>query len=518
MAAEIAGLAVGGVALALAFKGAVDSYLLFDSFFDSDDDSGLRDLALFYHIECQIFEHWGDRYNVLAPNPEESPLFHQSDRIKTLVLDVVQRVEQLHEKAKKYLEIHNAAPVSVSHKKHKSRVRWAIKNKTKFTDVVTKLQEYNTKLDELLDSQTKLSFKITLPGYILAPIDKAEDLKSLQTLAGPTNALVAHAASLKSLELAAGTGPSVSVDILSASDFTFKAPPPSQQPSSRAIGIYNKVQRVWVEWRVIEESLSETQTLSLVDRVQTLSAMLSVDSTANMRTAQCIGVLEDPKNSLRLGLVFQPPAKYGMAQPITLLQMIEGTTQKSSDYMREPPLGHKFALARALASSLALLHAAKWLHKAFRSDNILFFGNRGDADTLLDSYISGFENSREVAGESLGHRPTGFGPIDYFYHPNTAQGFSKTMDLYSFGVVLLEIAYWRPLRTKIEKAKALGSLEATRKLLVASARDLLPAMVGSIYAEVVTKCLECALSDESDDELACAVSVEVISKLEQCRA
>ncbi|KAK3358516.1 hypothetical protein B0T24DRAFT_692958 [Lasiosphaeria ovina] len=360
---------------------------------------------------------------------------------------------ELLKEAEKYLDIHNTAPVLANQKKHKRRVKWAIKNKTKFTEVVTKLQEYNTKLLELLDSETEPSFKTTLPGYILALIDKAEDLNTIQALADPANVLVAHAARLKFLEPAAGTGPSVSVDMLSISDFTFKDPQPSQQPSSRAIGIYNKVQR-------------------------TLRAMLSVNSTANMRTAQCIGVLEDPINSLRLGLVFQPPAKYGIIQPTTLLQMIEGSTQES------PP--------KSLLSAISLL--LPWLHKAFRSDNILFFGRPGDPNTLMDSYISGFENSREVTGESLG------------------QGFSKTMDLYSFGVVFLEIAYWRPLRTKIAKAKALGSLEATRKVTVASARDNLPAMVGSIYAEVVMKCLECAFPNESDDELACAVGSGLIAE------
>ncbi|KAK0745516.1 hypothetical protein B0T18DRAFT_428660 [Schizothecium vesticola] len=205
--------------------------------------------------------------------------------------------------AREYLEIHDPAPgpvpASQQNHKHKHRVKWAIKNKIKFTEVVTKLQEYNTKLDELLGSQEWSSFKSTLPGYILALINKAEDLKSIQVLAGPTDVLVAHAAKLKLLELTTWIGPSVN----------------------------------------------------------------------------------DPTNSLRLGLVLQPPAKYGMAQPTTLLQMIEGTTRNPSA-SREPPLGHKFAHARALASSPALLHAAKWQHKAFRSDTILFFGNPSNPDSL----------------------------------------------------------------------------------------------------------------------------------------
>ncbi|KAK1828078.1 hypothetical protein QBC39DRAFT_265862 [Podospora conica] len=466
------GLAFSGVAFALAFKGAVDSFLLFDSFFDNYADSGLKDLAIFYHIECRKFKHWGDK--ALAKDLDKSPLFNQPESVASVVLRIVQRIEELHKDGRKYLDIHDDAPgpVPASQQKYKlkHKVKWAIKNKTKFADVVTRLQGYNIKLDELLSSQERSSFKSTLPGYILALIDRPEDLEAIPALTGPTNVLVAHAARLKQLELNGGIGQStINVDILSASDFTFKDPGPPQQPSSRNIGIYNKVQRVWIEWRVIEEGLSETQTSNL---------------------------------SLRLGLVLRPPAQYGIAQPTTLLQMIEGTAGNSPT-SKEPPLGHKFALARTLASSLALLHAAKWLHKAFRSDNILFFGNPSDPESLRDIYISGFENSREATGDTT--------------IANKAI-FSSYRNIYSFGVVLVEIAYWRPLHTKIAKGKALGSLEATRKLLITSARDHLPAMVGAIYAEVVTKCLECTLPDESDDELACVVSVKVIAKLEQCYA
>ncbi|KAH8886151.1 hypothetical protein GQ53DRAFT_750750 [Thozetella sp. PMI_491] len=207
-----------------------------------------------------------------------------------------------------------------------------------------------------------------------------------------------------------------------------------------------------------------------------------------------------------------------MASPTTLLEIIEGSAANAPNFMAEPPLGHKFALARQLTSSIALFHASQWLHKAFRSDNILFFGDTTKPDALLDPYISGFESSREISSESIGYRPTGSGPVDYFYHPSSIDGFTKPMDLYSFGVVLLEIAYWRPLRAKIQKARAQSSLHEIQRLFVKTAKNQLPAMTGSIYAEAVTRCLECALPDETDEDFTCAMSIEVISKLESCRA
>ncbi|KAK0612467.1 hypothetical protein B0T17DRAFT_648634 [Bombardia bombarda] len=150
------------------------------------------------------------------------------------------------------------------------------------------------------------------------------------------------------------------------------------------------------------------------------------------------------------------------------------------------------------------------------------------ADTLRDPYITGFDSAREVGAESPGYRPTGAGPVDYCYHPDVVKsGSTKKTDLYSFGVLLLELAYWRPLRGKVEKARATGSLQEIGALFVKAAKEQLPAMAGAIYAGVVEWCLDgvFSLGDEYEDgsgvwegELACAMGVEVVGRLEECRA
>ncbi len=57
-----------------------------------------------------------------------------------------------------------------------------------------------------------------------------------------------------------------------------------------------------------------------------------------------------------------------------------------------------------------------------------------------------------------------------------------------------------------------------QKKLVESAKGPLPAKLGSIYAGVVLICLECRLSSDDDDEFTCAMSSDVVSQLELCRA
>ena len=538
----------GFLAISQAFKGTLDAYLLLESFFWTYEESGLRDLALLYHIECQNFENWGDRHNIHAENPKDCPLFHESDYLKQLILDIVQRIRKLHVDAREFLEVHDGDQVVINYeivdspkqfvdnlgntvkggsqvserqarRKHKSRIKWAIKNKEKFEKVVHSLRQYNEGLERLLNRQTQTAFKITLPGRILASINDEKDLEAVHRLRASEDALLSHAAKLKTLEVFDNSANRQSlIKFLPVSDFILKTQSPEQsKTSSRITGIYKQVQRTWIEWSFYDANLSPAIVTHLKERVRRLGAMLSAESTQQLGTAHCIGVVREQDADSRLGLVFQTPPKYGMASPYTLFDAIHGTSLKSAKSMAEPPLGHKFALARKLSSSIALLHASGWLHKAFTSHNILLFGPAAEPDSLLDPYITGFKSSREVTAESYGYRPTGSGSMDYYYHPDTTSGFTKSKDLYSFGIVLLEIAYWRPLHTKIQKAGA-KTLKDIQKLFIASAKTILPAMVGSIYADVVTRCLECSLPDESDEEFTCAMGVDIISKLEQCKA
>jgi serine/threonine protein kinase len=253
----------------------------------------------------------------------------------------------------------------------------------------------------------------------------------------------------------------------------------------------------------VEGRSSSADDLDLRGRVNKLAAMLSSTSSQYIRTCECIGLLDDDGTTCRVGLIFTPPPKFGMASPLTLLRKIQ--------HAKEPPLGDKFRLAQILSSSLALLQASSWLHKAFRGDNILFF-----EDSITEPYISGFEHAREVNMESVGRRPSGNGALDYYYHPDVVHGSHKQHDLYSLGVILLEIAWWKPLGSQIPPRKS-QSLAAIREVFLEAVDRDLEAMVGSIYASVVKKCLECQWPAH-DVEFTCAMSVDIVSRLGQCKA
>lgn len=84
-----------------------------------------------------------------------------------------------------------------------------------------------------------------------------------------------------------------------------------------------------------------------------------------------------------------------------------------------------------------------WLHKTFRSDNILFFSDHSGTSPITSPDLAGFEYARDAKTQSIGTRPSGQKGLDYYHHPDVGNGFTTTLDLYSLGVALLEVVYWR---------------------------------------------------------------------------
>src|SRR5690348_12244673 len=97
--------------------------------------------------------------------------------------------------------------------------------------------------------------------------------------------------------------------------------------------------------------------------------MLHSVRSARLRLLQCLGVFEEPEKS-RYGLLHKVPSRaHPSLGPKTLLSYM------SSKW--KPSLTDRFDLARKLAHSVAELHSEGWLHKNFRSENILFFPQDG---------------------------------------------------------------------------------------------------------------------------------------------
>lgn len=213
--------------------------------------------------------------------------------------------------------------------------------------------------------------------------------------------------------------------------------------AERTAGVYDG-RGIWIEWKMPELSPHQANGTGKVhERITTLAALLvEMNRIVQFRAPKCLGLLEDKGNG-RYGFVFAKPDEVASDEsPTTLLSLL------TEDM---PPLADRITLMRLLSETIEQFHAVGWLHKGLRSANILFFKDPESGVVDISSpYISGFEYSRPATRDDMTQRPSDDPGADIYRHPTTQSNnhtsrFKQTFDLYSLGIVLLEIAYWQPI-------------------------------------------------------------------------
>lgn len=212
-------------------------------------------------------------------------------------------------------------------------------------------------------------------------------------------------------------------------------------------------------------------------------------------------------------------------EPLSLLTAIKAGEQKYRSTIR-----HRLQLAYTLSLSIYQLHLVGWVHKSFRSENIIFFPDvsvpadgtrRPDTalaipDALIDRrtkkcytepWLFGFEYSRVISQDSdLELTDTSIAK-NIYRHPARwnapTHRFGAIHDIYALGTVLLEIGLWRPLLSLSESgfaraAEAASSTdtaattavkESVKAQLLQYAAKRLPFTLGRVYCDVVELCL-----------------------------
>ena len=207
------------------------------------------------------------------------------------------------------------------------------------------------------------------------------------------------------------------------------------------------------------------------------------------------------------------------------------------------PLNQRFTLASLLSRSVFFIHASHFVHKSIRPDNVIVF--QDGSCQLGTPFLVGFNCFR--MDTTITHR---FGDDNWerniYRHPQRQglspdEDFSMQHDIYSLGVVLLEVglntSFTKPKRRDDGRVEwvpntdidlvGIGNYDSPsgansmKRKLVRMAREKLPSLMGHKYTQVVVSCLTCldsnndGFGDESEfeDEDGILVGVRFIEKV-----
>ena len=288
----------------------------------------------------------------------------------------------------------------------------------------------------------------------------------------------------------------------------------------RRLSAVYKSTPVIVEWKYYSTRLSQKRLVALKRRVSMLAQQLQRSSqTAGFHTMGCLGYF-DNSEMYRIGMAFEYPCSKITMKPISLKERI--IQDRRNKINRD--LASRYTIAKALVMAIYRLHSVGWLHKSFRSENVMFFEQTGqDNFSLADPFVCGFDFSRQDSPSEMTEDIPSVLSDRYmdreqslYRHPDLdIQAYSlafghespeesrakeaeadeaaskfryrKLYDVYSLGIILLEIGLWYPVK---HLCNVKDSLESNRKILKTQVLAELRYRMGSIYHDVVKRCLD----------------------------
>lgn len=175
--------------------------------------------------------------------------------------------------------------------------------------------------------------------------------------------------------------------------------------------------------------------------VETLATILAQFDPVETNLLTCENIVELPQD-LESPLLFEmslrvPP---DLQDPRSLRSLLH------DDDPKEHSLNDRLDLAISLTKSVVCMHAAEFIHKNIRPENILVFK---DSHAKSKLFLVGFELFRAHNGRSLGKSDDSW--VKGVYRHPQRQGlypdtdFRMQHDIYSVGVCLLELGVWECL-------------------------------------------------------------------------
>jgi serine/threonine protein kinase len=414
-----------------------------------------------------------------------------------------------------------------------TKFSWAIKDKAKFEDLVVQMREMNNGLESSLPrTMQSLLGRELIAGQ---PNDMVALREIESTMARPGyNNDYYNAAILKrrrleqirvEMDYLEGRSPVVPETVLKSMELDSSKFVPGEQEATRVLRLEaGKVQlKVLIEYKQLPTGGHTTgQGSVLFQRFINLIDLLRItQKSSRYRVLDCKGFVRHVINSQEyFGLVFALPPRIAMQPKLrfsSLQELLRAEQAKVAP--KYFPLEHRFRLAARLANSVAYMHFAGWLHRNLTTENVICF-HAEDEPSIDEPFLSGFafsrpDNPREVSEFDVNTTSNLYRHAHY-QMPQPTQKFRRSYDLYSLGIMLVEIGLWKRISTFWNSG---FNAQAFQQHIIQNIVPLLGFYMGERYRDAVLACLDVERLNVQGDEgrrLSSAFSRTVVQQLESC--
>jgi serine/threonine protein kinase len=284
-------------------------------------------------------------------------------------------------------------------------------------------------------------------------------------------------------------------------------------------------EREWVlvEYKKWPKSDDDKGIRESKEQIMRLIEVLASANQPTFPTLALRGFAEQHEHQ-RYALVFSYPDDSERGKLLTLLELISKPENDRYKSARFPQTRHH--VAWAASQCIAAFHTDGWVHQSVRSESVVFFMDPSSKPNLRKPYFVRFEHARPTLADTQGASANITPELRmrrFYQHPNRLkekpENFIREYDLYSLGVVLLELALWKTaeeihnLNCKIRQEEGRTLLPTgveMRKVFQTVARDHLPLLMGPSYTDAVRACLS---EEYAEEVLKTSNAIETINKI-----
>jgi hypothetical protein len=410
---------------------------------------------------------------------------------------------------------------------------WGIKDKARFQDLVTQMQEMNNGLEMSLPRIKQSLFGRELVAGQPDNLSELRNIESTMVMSG-RNTNYYNAAILKRRALEQAIQEMAFLKDLEPVDTeallkSVALDPYSFQPAEHDAARVLRVEKGRVQVKVLIEYKTlhapgdpEEQRTMRSQRLANLADLLRITPKPNeYRILDCKGIVRHDTGSVeRYGLVFALPTRLAK-EPQLRFSLLHDLlrTDRQNTVAKCFSLEQRFRLAARLANSVAYMHFAGWLHREIKSENVVCFHSEGQA-SIEEPFLSGFtfsrpDNPREVSEYDVSTASNLYRHADY-QMPKPAQKFRRSYDVYGLGIVLIEIGLWKQIRAFWKPGMDAKSFH---EHIMSDIVPLLGFYMGEKYRDAVMACLDVEKLGVGGDEgrtFSLAFSRIVVQLLERC--